>query len=61
MKTQKRDKSKKEEPNKDDTMLIRVESNFKQKYLDFCKRNGVSYAKRIRVLLENDLNKNKLM
>ena len=59
-KKQKRERSKKEEPNKIETMLIRVQSEFKQKYINFCKRNGISYAKRIRILLENDLNNNKL-
>lgn len=57
---QRRERSKKEEPNKIEIMLIRVESDFKKKYVDFCKRNGISYAKRIRVLLENDLDNNKL-
>ena len=60
MKKQKRDKAKKNESNKTETMLIRLEPEFKEKYIDFCKQNGISYAKRIRVLLENDLNNNKL-
>ena len=57
MKKQKRDRSKKEEPNKMDTMTFRLEEQLKNEYIEFCKQNGYSYAKRLRVLLINDLKK----
>lgn len=43
------------EKDKIQTLNIRLELMLKEKYLDFCKQNGYSLSKRIRLLLENDM------
>lgn len=40
---------------KNDTINIRLEYEFKKKYLEYCKVNGYTLSKRIRILLENDM------
>lgn len=57
MKIQTRERVKKNEPNKVYKMTFRLEQKLKDRYINFCKENGYSYGKRLRVLLINDLNK----
>lgn len=40
---------------KNETIKIRLNVDFKKKYLEHCKVFGQSLSKRIRVLLENDM------
>jgi antitoxin component of RelBE/YafQ-DinJ toxin-antitoxin module len=39
------------------TLNIRLEADLKERYYKFLKDNGFSMAKRIRILLENDMKK----
>jgi antitoxin component of RelBE/YafQ-DinJ toxin-antitoxin module len=45
--------------NKEAVIILRLEQNLKTDYLRFCKENGYSLSKRIRVLLENDMKNGK--
>ena len=51
-----RQRSFKNQKEKDTTMTFRLESEFKIKYLKYCEENGYSYGKRLRLLMEKDLN-----
>jgi antitoxin component of RelBE/YafQ-DinJ toxin-antitoxin module len=45
--------------NKEAIIILRLEEKLKLNYLRFCKENGYSLSKRIRVLLENDMKNGK--
>jgi antitoxin component of RelBE/YafQ-DinJ toxin-antitoxin module len=60
MKKQKRERKSGERPKKEELMGFRIESELKEKYIQFCENNGMAYGKRIRLLMENDLKNNKL-
>ena len=60
MEIQKREKAKKYESNKIDSMGFRLEKELKDRYIEFCQKNGISYGKRLRVLLIKDLERNKI-
>lgn len=49
----------KNKENKDAVVILRVDEKLKSDYLRFCKDNGYSLSKRIRVLLENDMKNGK--
>ena len=51
-----RNRSKKTEPEKSESMIFRVTPELKDTYLNFCEDNGYSYGKRLRLLMEKDLN-----
>jgi len=38
-----------------ETLAVRLDAVLKSDYLKFCKDNGYSLSKRIRVLLKNDM------
>ncbi len=40
----------------DCTLLIRINKQVKNAYMDYCNENGYSISKRIRLLIEKDLN-----
>lgn len=46
----------KEYKNKEDNIRIRIDSELKNRYQEYCDENGFSISKRIRLLLEKDLN-----
>jgi antitoxin component of RelBE/YafQ-DinJ toxin-antitoxin module len=37
------------------TLNVRVSKELKERYYGFCKENGYSISKRIRIVLENDI------
>jgi len=47
----------KKEKNKEAVIIMRLDEILKKNYLKFCKDNGYSLSKRIRILLENDMKK----
>ena len=47
----------KEYKNKEDNIRIRIDSELKNRYQEYCDENGFSISKRIRLLLEKDLEK----
>jgi predicted DNA-binding protein len=47
--------------NKKSTINIRLENDLKERYLLFCENNGYSISKRIRKLIENDMNNDKFI
>ena len=49
----------KNKENKDAVIILRLDLVLKSDYLKFCKDNGYSLSKRIRVLLENDMKNGK--
>lgn len=52
---QKRDRKKKEEPKKEANVFFRIDLHTKQEYDKFCKENGYSLGKRLRILILKDL------
>ena len=42
---------------KEDNIRIRIDSELKNRYQEYCDENGFSISKRIRLLLEKDLEK----
>jgi hypothetical protein len=52
-----RQRSRKNDENKTDSMTIRIEPKLKEQYLKFCEDNGYSYGKRLRLLIKKDLDK----
>lgn len=55
---QTRDRSLKDQKEKDTTMTFRIETELKKEYLEFCEKNGCSYGKRLRLLIKEELKKN---
>lgn len=52
---QTRDRSLNDQKEKDTTMTFRIETELKKEYLEFCKNNGFSYGKRLRLLIKKEL------
>ena len=50
-----RDRSLNDQKEKNTTMTFRIDSDLKEKYLDFCEKNGCSYGKRLRLLIKEEL------
>jgi antitoxin component of RelBE/YafQ-DinJ toxin-antitoxin module len=44
--------------NKIKMLTVRIDSDLNEKFQKHCKKNGYSISKRIRILLENDINGN---
>lgn len=44
---------------KKETIKIRLSSELRKKYFDFCIKNNFSLSERIRMLIENDINDGK--
>lgn len=44
-----------EQKNKEKTFNFRLNIELKNKFENYCKTNGFSISKRIRILIENDL------
>lgn len=42
--------------NKIKMLNVRIDSNLNEKFEKHCKKNGYSISKRIRILIENDIN-----
>jgi len=40
---------------KNKQMVVRVENNLKNKFEQHCQKNGYSISKRLRILIENDI------
>ena len=47
------------ELNKNDTITIRVNRNFKKEYKKLCESHGYTYSKRILAIIEKDFEKLK--
>lgn len=43
-----------------DYLNIRINKEIKKQYIEFCNKNGYSLSKRIKLLIELDLNEKKL-
>lgn len=50
-----RERSLNNQKEKNTTMTFRIENELKEKYLEFCEKNGCSYGKRLRLLMKKDL------
>lgn len=50
-----RERSLKDEKEKDTTMTFRIDSDLKKQYLDYCEKNGCSYGKKLRLLIKEEL------
>lgn len=42
--------------NKIKTLNVRIDFNLNEEFKNHCKKNGYSISKRIRILMENDIN-----
>ena len=48
--------------NKKETIIqIRIEDELKNKYVKFCNENGYTISKRIRLFIEKELDKEKIL
>lgn len=44
---------------KDKMINVRIEKELDDKFREHCKKNGYSFSKRIRILIENDIKINQ--
>jgi antitoxin component of RelBE/YafQ-DinJ toxin-antitoxin module len=44
---------------KNELIQLRLDTNLKSKYLEYCEKNGYSISKRIRLLIRKDLKNEK--
>lgn len=40
-------------------LTVRIDSDLNEKFQKHCKKNGYAISKRIRILMENDINGNR--
>lgn len=50
-----RNRATKNEVDKTVTMIFRLEESLKKEYVKYCDSQGLSYGKRLRILIQNDL------
>lgn len=55
---QSRERSLNDKKDKNTSMTFRLESELKEKYITFCENNGMSYGKRLRLLIKQDIENN---
>ena len=54
-----RNRAKKEDNDKTETMIFRLEPELKKEYIEYCDKLGFSYGKRLRILIQKDLENEK--
>lgn len=50
-----RERSLNDQKEKTTSMTFRITPELKQEYLEFCEKNGCSYGKKIRLLIQKEL------